>query len=164
MRPDRKAKPLYRKVNTRTHGVRHGCARLDQPNPADVSRQSMRQGLRHGLDYTPLFRFLLSRVGQVWDEVFFQAQKRLDHEEPIWWLVARPGEEPQATVRLGESSYYSGLMIDDDGILALVDPSLDAQDMRPDCPCCTHTFNGERFGLAYGSPDSDDARFPREDL
>ncbi|HQR43069.1 MAG TPA: hypothetical protein PLX97_10310, partial [Gemmatales bacterium] len=57
--------PLYRKVNTRAHGVRHrfgGDYRSRRRNLED-SRTGMSQGVRRGLDYTPLFRFLLSRLG-----------------------------------------------------------------------------------------------------
>lgn len=56
--------PLYRKVNTQTHNVRHrvGGNYRDQRN-ADEPSPAMTQGVRRGRDFTPLFRFLLSRVG-----------------------------------------------------------------------------------------------------
>ncbi len=146
-------KPLYRKVNTRTHGVRHGCARLaHNEKKAQSPRTSMRQGLRHGLDHTPLFKFLLSRVGQPWDAVYSEARSRLLDEEAIWWLVARSDVDQEDVVRVGESSYFSGLYVTDDGQLEKVAPHLQASDMRPDCPCCTHTFNGEPFGLPFETP------------
>jgi len=47
---------------------------------------------------------------------------------------------------VGESTYYSGLYVDEAGILRLVDPDLRPQDLVPDCTCCTHTLNGVRFG------------------
>ena len=160
MRPSGdKKKPLFRKVNTRTHGVRHGCTRLAgrdrnskaaQVNPP--MQAGMRQGLQHGLDYTPLFRFLVSRVGQVWDTVFSEAVGRLDQQEPIWHIVARSDLEMQPMVRVGESSYFSGLYVDDDGVLAKVAPTLEAQSLQPFCVCCTHTFNGEAFGLPFEDP------------
>lgn len=148
----RREKPLYRKVNSRTHGVRHGnggdwrWSRNTKAALQDLSQNgSMHSHHRHGLDYTPLFRFLLSRVGNDWDETYREAVARIDHSEPIFWLVARSEGERQSYVRLGESSYYSGLYVDEDGRLALVDPTLTVDDMRPTCRCCTHTFNGERF-------------------
>lgn len=66
--------PLYRSVNTRTHGVKHGLGgdyRNERNKKAvkasDVNRSSMRSHHRHGRDYTPLFRFLLSKVGGNWN-------------------------------------------------------------------------------------------------
>ena len=153
MARDGSKKPLYRRVNTRTWGVRHGCTQIDRKETGDIenrpSHQSMRQGLRHGLDYTPLYRFLISRVGQSWSAVHSEGTARLDQEEPIWHLVARSAETAQTRVRAGESSYYSGLFVDGAGVLQMTDPSLDAANMRPFCACCTHTFNGKRFGLPY---------------
>lgn len=100
---------------------------------------------RRGLDYTPLFMFLLSRVGSDWDSVYREAVERLDRPEPIFWLVALNEADRCAVVRLGESSYYSGLYVDEGGILQRVDPGLKPEDLTPTCTCCTHTFNGVRF-------------------
>lgn len=142
---------LYRKVNTQTHGVRHdvgGDHRTDRPANAraDTVRGAMHGKRRRGLDYTPLFRFLVSRVGSAWDEVYGEAVRRLDRPDPIFWLVARQKHERRALVRTGESSYFSGLYVDDDGVLRRVDPDLCAEALEPSCTCCTHTFNGVRFG------------------
>ncbi|HET7230788.1 MAG TPA: hypothetical protein VFJ16_12340 [Longimicrobium sp.] len=101
---------------------------------------------RRGLDYTPLFRFLLSRVGSKWDDVHREAAARLDRPDPIFWLVARNEHARREMVRVGESSYFSGLYVDDDGILRIVQPDLRAENLTPSCTCCTHTFNGVRFG------------------
>jgi hypothetical protein len=101
---------------------------------------------RRGLDYTPLFRFLLSRVGSEWSSVHREAIARLDRPDPIFWLVARHEHERREMVRVGESTYYSGLYVDEGGILQLVDPDLRARDLAPYCTCCTHTLNGVRFG------------------
>jgi len=48
-------------------------------------------------------------------------------------------------MRVGESSYCSGLRIDAEGRLALVDPALRNEDLQPSCRCCTHSFNGNPF-------------------
>jgi hypothetical protein len=156
--PDASKKPLYRKVNTQTHGVPHavgGDYRTDRTRDAasDASRGAMHGRARRGRDYTPLFRFLLSKVGQPWDDVFREAVGRLDDREPIWWMVSLNCETAREIVRLGESSYFSGLFVDDEGILRAVNPDLKAADLSPSCTCCTHTFNGERFGTQAGSPD-----------
>lgn len=145
-------KPLYRKVNTRTHGVRHGNggeARWDRGKKVAGNRNlttgSMHSYHRHGRDYTPLFRFLISRVGKPWDEVHSEAVARLDDPAPIYWLVAVQGADKQPYVRVGESSYFSRLCVDADGVLAKVDPTLNETSLAPFCSCCTHTFNGVRF-------------------
>ena len=153
---DRRKAPLYRRVNTRTHGVFHHTGdkarwTRNAKDGAAKDRQAtkMRQGVRRGLDYTPLFKFLLSKVGQDWDAVHSEAVSRLDQEDPIWWMGAQSRAEGRRFVRVGESSFYSGLFIDDDNRLALVDPDLTVEQMQPGCPCCTHTFNGARFTRPY---------------
>lgn len=158
MRP--KKNPLYRKVNTRTYGVRHGDggkAKWDRNTKKAARNQSqtgkMHQKHRHGLDYTPLFKFLLSRVGQDWDKVHKEAVSRLDQEEPIFWIVAMSAEEGKPYVRVGESSYYSGLYVDEGNILKVVDPDISADTMKPFCACCTHTLNGERFTQSFSLED-----------
>lgn len=144
--------PLYRKVNTTAHGVHHGRggAYSDERNTKQQARsegvrQPMHGKRQRGLDYTPLFKFLLSKVGTRWDDVYTEAAGRLDRAEPIFWLVAPHEHERKPFVRVGESSYYSGMYVDGAGILQVVDPSVGASTLVPDCKCCTHTFNGVRF-------------------
>jgi len=145
--------PLYRSRNTRTHGIpreRGGDYRHERhaksTRVSEATRGSMHAHQRHGRDYTPLFRFLVSHAGHRWDAVYAEAKARLDTVEPIHQLVARTAGERREVVRIGESSYFSGMFVDDEGILCLVNPALRAEDMTPDCTCCTHTFNGIRFG------------------
>lgn len=154
---DRK-KPLYRPVNTRTHGVRHGSGKASRWErntkgvlASDAKTGSMHSGQRHGFDYTPLYRFLLSRVGEDWEETFREAVSRLDRAAPIFWMVARDEAGRTACFRAGESSWFSGLYVDEAGRLALVDPDMDETRMAPLCACCTHTFNGKRFTRRFGS-------------
>ena len=151
MRREARKEPLYRKVNTQTHGVHHGPRgdfRTERGAQAlsDASRGSMHAKRKGGLDYTPLFKFLLSKVGSDWDAVYSEAVARLDRPDPIFWLVARHEGERRDIVRMGESSYFSGLYVDDDGILRIVDPDLRPEKLTPSCTCCTHTLNGVRFG------------------
>ena len=148
-------KPLYRKVNTRTHGVQHGGGEyrwLRNTKSEKIIEQlggSMHKGKRNGRDYTPLFRFLLSKIGQPWASIHGEATSRLDSDEPIFWMVARTEDERSATVRVGESSYFSGLFVDEDGLLRVVDPSVTNETLLPCCSCCTHTFNGKPFLRRY---------------
>jgi hypothetical protein len=143
--------PLYRSVNTRTHGARHGGGDFrhergtKEARSGDSTRTSMRGGQQHGRDYTPLFRFLLSRVGGPWAEIYSEAKRRLDTVDPVFWLVARTEADRRDFVRIGESSYFSGLFIDEAGLLQLVNPRLRPENMKPSCTCCTHTLNGVRF-------------------
>lgn len=146
---------LYRSVNTRTHGVRHGSCRAYRHERHSKSekntlstRGSMHSHQRHGFDYTPLFRFLLSKVGQPWDKVFSEANARLDRPEPVFWMVALHEVDKDEYVAIGESTYYSGLFVDAAGLLQKVNPLLTPEQMTPFCSCCTHTFNGVVFPQA----------------
>ena len=153
--------PLYRKVNTTAHRVPHrsgGDYSADRNRKrfrnSDSARKGMSKNVRRGLDYTPLFKFLLSKVGAPWTEVHTEAASRLDRPDPIFWLVALRPEDEQECVRVGEASYYSGLRVDADGILRVVNPSLGPTSLVPQCTCCTHTFNGVR--LTQRSKPADD--------
>ena len=156
---DPRKKPLYRKVNTRTRGVHHikGGEYCHESNTkaeksSEATRGSMHGKQRRGLDYTPLFRFLLSKVGEDWSRVHSEAVSRLDTEAPIFWMVARSEADKRPCVRIGESSIYSGLYVDENGKLTKVAPHLRNEDLRPDCPCCTHTFNGVPLVRKYEAP------------
>ncbi|SFU20913.1 hypothetical protein SAMN04489724_0386 [Algoriphagus locisalis] len=148
----REIKPLFRKVNTKARGVRHEFggdfknSRNKKGETREVTKGSMHGKVERGLDYTPLFRFLLSKVGLAWETVFREAESRLDKTDPIYWVVAINEEDKQDYVRVGESSYFSGMFVDENGILQLTDPALTAKDLTPFCTCCTHTLNGKVFG------------------
>lgn len=146
--------PLYRKVNTKARGVHHGFGgdyRHQRNSKAslasDATRATMHGREQRGLDYTPLFKFLLSKVGQPWATVFSEAVARLDRQEPVYWLVARSELDRVDCVRMGETTFFSGLYVDDQGLLQRVNPALTAEAMQRTCTCCTHTFNGIRFPL-----------------
>ena len=118
MRPVLQKPLLYRSVNTRTHGVRHGsCSACrykrhsKKAQRALSTRGSMHSHHQHGLDYPPLFRFLLSKVGHQWDNVFSEANARLDRPDPVFWMVALHESDKRDYVVLDENSYYSGLCV-----------------------------------------------------
>jgi hypothetical protein len=147
----RDIEPLYRKVNTKARGVFHefgSDAKYDRHTKKGM-KKNMKKDVHRGLDYTPLFRFLLSKVGSNWDDVLPIAQSRLDHDEPIYWMVAVRESDKKRYFLAGESSYYSGLFVDENNILQLVDPNLHNEDLSPSCSCCTHTFNGKPFVKKY---------------
>lgn len=144
-------RPLYRKVNTRARGVHHHFGGDFRHQRAAEKLRDELQGTTHGrrrrrgLDYTPLFHFLRSKVGQDWNAVFREAVARLDRPDPISWVVALEESKKQDLVCVGESSYFSGLFVDDNGRLQLVNPALSVNDLTPSCGCCTHTLNGIPF-------------------
>jgi len=81
--------PLYRKVNTRARGVHHrfgGDYRAERRTGAARQTRgtcgSMRGRSQRGLDYTPLYKYLLSKVGEEWDLVYGEAVSRLDRPDP----------------------------------------------------------------------------------
>lgn len=140
--------PLFRKVNTRARNVRHNSGG-EYKNTRHSKRETLEQvnGSMHGkkergLDYTPLFKFLLLKVGSDWNDVFSEAKSRLNKVDLIFWLVALHINDREDVVRIGEASYFSGFYVDDDGILQLSNPNLDVKDLKHYCDCCTHTFNG----------------------
>ena len=144
-------KLLYRKVNTKARGVHHhfGGDFKHSRSSKQPTLVKMRHGVKRGLDYTPLFRFLIASVGKKWNSVFSQAVARLDKPEPIFWLVSLSKDHAQDYVVIGESSYYSGLYVDESGYLQLVNPTINHQSLEPSCACCTHTFNGLVFTKKY---------------
>jgi len=143
-------KPLYRKVNARARGVHHNHGDDYKNSRNKKGAFGMRKGIQRGLDYTPLFKFLISKVGENWNDVHSEAVSRLDKQEPISWLVFQDYESAEDVVRLGESSYYSGLYVDPSGILRVVNPKINEESLEPSCHCCTHSFNGIPFTKKFG--------------
>jgi hypothetical protein len=108
-------------------------------------------GAQLGWDYTPLFKYLLSKVGLPWKEVYKDVKARVNSTVPIYWMVNRYKNVDSLLgyIRVGESTYYSSLYVDDKGILQFVDKSINENTLEPSCNCCTHTFNGKRFTKKY---------------
>lgn len=108
----------------------------------DGHKQPMNTG-KWGVDYTPLYRYLLSKVGQKWADVYSAICARLpiEHRDAIWHMVKTHKED--LCFRGGEHSYYSTLIVEY-GILVKVDGEnkFDPKTLHK-CTCCTHTFNGK---------------------
>ena len=137
---------LYRKVNTRTHGVWHhyGSDAKHDRNTKEGISSKMKNKQKRGLDYTPLYKFLLSKVGQDFDIVYGEAVKRIDKDDAIFHIVdKRSPEDIDRDYIISGNSYFSKLYIDDDNLLQYVNPNLKNEDFYPPCACCTHTFNGK---------------------
>ena len=155
-------KPLYRKQNTKARNFffcgQVKTAKWDKGTKKGVSKTMAKQK-PSGYDYTPLYKFLLSKVGQDWDSVYSQAKSRLNDEKPIFYMVdvnntyisPITGKE-QVYFLGGENSYFSVLIVDEQGILRYKDPTLKNEDFIPSCPCCTHTFNGKVLNKKFISP------------
>lgn len=139
-----RVEPLYRKVNTKARGVRHYSG-SDYKHTRGAKNQDlvkMKSNVKRGLDYTPLFKFLLKHVGSNWDEVFSKASNRLDDPKMVYHMVALNKEEGVDYFRGGDCSNFSGLYVDKNGLLQKVNPEIDHTSYSPSCACCTHTFNG----------------------
>lgn len=143
-------KPLYRKVNTLARGVRiHDSGgdyrhERNSKNQSESNRKSMGAKVKRGLDYTPLYKFLLTKVGEKWDEVYSEAVSRIDQEYPIFNMVAILESERCESFSDGGFAHYSGMYVDENGLLQLVNPSLHPNDIKPWCTCCTFSLNGIR--------------------
>ncbi|WP_297627201.1 hypothetical protein [uncultured Rikenella sp.] len=152
-------KPLYRKVNRKSsyqcHVIESKGGRFAWQRHSKAMRQfdgrylpmrSATSSVTNGYDYTPLFRYLLSRVGDRWDEIYSAVKPRLNTTEPIWWVVSQDGypQDGCGWVHIGEGACWSKLWIDAEGRLRKVDPML--SNISPDCSCHTHSFNGSRIG------------------
>ena len=89
----------------------------------DGNKQSM-TSKKHERDYTPLFLFLIASVGNKADDVYSIAKRRSDERFQEYWNYMFDGSEFH---RMGENSYYSGLMIDENGLIQKVDPTLEGR-------------------------------------
>ncbi|MCY9861590.1 hypothetical protein OTK49_03535 [Vibrio coralliirubri] len=147
----KKKSPLYRKVNTKARGVHHhfGEKYKHTRGTKQGGTPKMKQGVMRGLDYTPLYKFLLSKVGQPYSQVHSEAVSRLINSEPISRMVIDDLDEDSGYFRAGESSYYSTLYVDSGGNLQIVDTSVNENTLSPTCQCCTHTFNGKVFNKKF---------------
>lgn len=151
-----KKNPLYRKVNTKARYCHHYTgpdARHTRNTKAGLTKK-MKRGVQRGLDYTPLFKFLLSKVGQKWDDVYSEAKSRLNVDEPVFWMVQTNINHSDRgknndTFRGGENAIYSKLIVDENGLLQYKNPKLKNEDFYPSCSCCTHTFNGTVLQHTY---------------
>jgi hypothetical protein len=145
MKRDRK-EPLYRKEN-KSSLLTHYFVETGEDFRHDRNTKKMKEfkgdkkpmnSGKYGYDYTPLMRFLISKVGKKWDDVFSEAVTRLNDTNPIFWLVELNPESK--VVRVGESTYYHTLTVDENGILVFVDKN---ETIEPSCTCCTHTLDGK---------------------
>jgi len=133
-------KKLYRKVNSKAYPRdHHSGPDFKHQRNTKVPDYTMKQGVRRGLDYTPLFKFLLSKVGENYDKTVSEAISRLDgNKDGLNWIM----DEAQELIRI-ENSYFSTLYKAEDGTLQKVNPSITVNDCSPWCDCCTHSFNGK---------------------
>lgn len=142
-------KPLFTKVNTVARRVCHNSGgeyrhdRNSKKQP-ESERQSMGKKEKRGLDYTPLYKFLLSKVSQDWNSVHSEAVSRLDTEEPIFYMVAILEQDKVDIFQTSQFTYFNGLFVDENNILQIVNPNITLKDVPVWCTCCTFSLNGIR--------------------
>lgn len=143
-------KPLYRTYNKLARGFHNndpgGNYRHERNTKKAKNFEGSRKSIgytRTGYDYTPLYMFLLSKVGQKWDEVYSEAVSRLDKDDAVWHMVdLNVDENSREIVWMGESSMYSALTVRN-GRLEKINPN--AEPWGASCSCCTFTFNGKQI-------------------
>jgi hypothetical protein len=140
-------KPLYRTINTRTHHVRHNSGQDSKHdrNTKNGMGKSMKRDTNRGLDFTPLYIFLISKIGKNYDDVYSEALSRIpkSEKEVIDHLFEDGQDKHFPYVRCGEHSYFSRLTVDKNGLIQKFYPDLTINDIYPSCDCHTHTFDGK---------------------
>ena len=151
-----KKKPLYRKEN-KTCINWQGNHRRDDDfkherhtkkfKKFDGNKMSMKGKRKKGYDYTPLYRFLHSKVGQDWNEIYSEAKSRLDKTDPIFYIVEKPNtpytrlaSSPKDIARVGEGTYWHTMYIDENKTLQFKNKEAT---IKASCNCCTHTLDGK---------------------
>ena len=142
-------KPLYRKINKKTHNgwasytfrkeryrFERGKKQNYLPEHSPIKRSS---SFTTGYDYSPLYHFLLTHVGQVWGPVFQECQYRLDKLSPMTYMVVNVNEHgivvdnhPDGVLPdffRCEDSYWSTLWVDEKGILQFVNKDFNLEDI-----------------------------------
>ena len=151
MKKDKK-EPLFRKENKSslyTHYYVKKCGDFRHERHTkkmknfEGNHQSMKSG-KFDYDYTPLFRFLQSKVGKKWDDVYSEAVSRLNDTKPIFWLVKLYESNSFGSVRLGQNSCWHTLTVNEDGILVYIDKTAT---ITPSCECCTHSLDGKPVNI-----------------
>ncbi len=151
--------PLYRKLTRgsyRNHHLKETIHYRYVRHNKHGKKTTMKHAPNTGgnLDYTPLYRFLLSKVGKDWNAVYSEAVQRLPIEKPIWRIVEKDVEiiegaakykERQdgfvrAIIGTGESAFFHTLYIDENNLLQFIDKTAT---IKPTCTCCTWTLNGK---------------------
>lgn len=151
-----KLKPLWRKSRPPkpylNHHMKELSASRDRNTKAGV-RRSMSKTRSTMRDFTPLYQYLLSAVGEDFDMIKSHVYKRLEAQDRdvIWNMVATNDLQlnPDGIVRLTDNAYYSQLYVDNDNILKVYKPEVTINHLFPHCSCCTHTFNGTKFINPY---------------
>lgn len=165
--------PLYRKINkivagrTEVFGMQKR-AKYDRHTKVgqrtSMSSQNTWKSEMSMYDYSPLFQFLLKKVGCNWAEVWKECQARLNTIEPVLCMVVNVGRNGlvvpfneysqfssywagdalpyEPCFLAGYDSYFSTLYVDENHILQFVDPDF-VPKTREYYTHGTETFNGK---------------------
>lgn len=149
-----KKQPLYRKEANafNNHHIKGSDAKYDRNTKRGISK-TLKNKVKRGLDYTPLYKFLLSKIGHNFDDVYREVIKRVNDRNAIFHMFRKHEFETDDFVRIGESSFYNKLYIDENNIIQKVNPNLKNEDFSPSCWCCTYTFNGKPLIKKYMHPE-----------
>lgn len=158
-------KPLWRKINRTVYGTyRLNTAEKYSRNKKEdvVKKTKMNASTKYGdLDFTPLYKFLLKNIGNSWDTVKSEALSRLpkdivQYEDPFNGVVLDYSEYLGLTEFAYNNSFFSGghtsmfsqLYVNEEGLLALVNPELSGESIAKIYslyPDKTYTFNGKKI-------------------
>lgn len=135
-----KIKPLYRKRSKDK----------DRICPQSKWDRNTKKGIRKSLaskrwddfDYTPLYNYLLTQIGEDFNVIHSYVQKRVNNINRIYDII-KPSTYKLSYVRVSENAYYSALYIDEYNTLKKINPNFNIEHMYPFCSCCTHTFNNK---------------------
>lgn len=167
---NKQPKPLYRKWNTRVlspsywlnlWGGDYRHERSKHKNDFETTKLPMKKNRGAGYDYTPLYQYLRSHVGENWNDIYSKILPRLpDTKEgrEAWTIfVLQPGEKVRPLVRYGPRSMFSALYIDEKNLLQVVDPTVGVEHCNApygkDFPE-TYTLNGKR--IMKTNPDKEE--------
>lgn len=158
-----KDKKLYRKENKSSlsyigHKDTGGDFRHDRNTKRlknfEGNRWKMSSRKERGVDFTPLYKFLLSKVGEDFDEVYSEAMSRMDGKRaPIFWMIVENTYIEEGILKNSngtivrpdfnnEEAKFSTLYIDDENKLRKVSDLNKSEFKLESCGCCTQSLDG----------------------
>lgn len=156
---------LYRKINRRPSIGRDLCNKggkykYDRHSKNSIIKfnegvgyrekikNSKNRSITTGYDYTPLFMYLLKNIGKDFDLILKDIKPRLNRTEPIYWIVDLTITKEMIDnglcidyVRIGESSSYNRLWVDEENRLQKVNSKFSNRSKWD--KCFTETHNGK---------------------
>lgn len=140
MKSDKKKK-LYRERNFRqrwdeyNYHPKYSWKRHSKQAMKDLENEITHEGMtksKHGdqgegYDYTPMFKFVLKHIGEDVDKIYSEVCRRTNERGKYLFnvLVSRkPKDELNPLLRLGETSFWSQLYVDENNKIQKVEPNM----------------------------------------